>query len=70
MLPNSDYETLQEVRLKKKQAFMAGIFLASLSAALTINISARSDLIQQKNVAALLSGMFGFASIEAFRRSF
>lgn len=57
---------------KRKQysALMAGMFLgllASVMVAATIYTGSSSI---NKNVASLLAGMFGFASVEAFRRSF
>jgi hypothetical protein len=65
-----------EIRLRKDRqnqvgAKFAGTTLAMFAIFLTFAPSSVGNFsIQQKSVAALLAGMFGFTSIEAFRRSF
>jgi hypothetical protein len=70
---NAEFDARRLAGLRQKQsgARMAGITLAFFAILLTLAPSSFVDFsIQQKSVAALLAGMFGFTSIEAFRRSF
>lgn len=65
-------EGTKERSAKRLNAITAGTVLAMFAILLTLAPSDNnfSFSIQQKNVAALLAGMFGFTSVEAFRRSF
>lgn len=70
---NADFDERRLERLRQKQfgARIAGTTLALFAIFLTLAPSSLGNFsIQQKSVAALLTGMFGFTSIEAFRRSF
>lgn len=66
-----NYRNLEVFNRRQHRARTAGITLAFFAILLTLTPSFIRDFsIQQKSVAALLTGMFGFTSIEAFRRSF
>ena len=55
---------------QKQGARITGLSLAILAITLILVPSFGNFSNQQKSVAAFLTGMFGFTSIEAFRRSF
>jgi hypothetical protein len=70
--------TREELEYKKRlddrnRARDVGRFLAMVAVSLIFAVVAfpvNTQFRPQREIAALLSGMFGFASIEAFRRSF
>lgn len=71
MNAESNQRNLEVLRQRQMGARLAGITLATFALLLTVTPSSFNNFsIQQKSVAALLAGMFGFTSIEAFRRSF
>lgn len=63
--------SLEKLGMKYSNARLAGTVLATFTVLLILIPSLSGNFsVQQKSVAALLSGMFGVTSIEAFRRSF
>jgi hypothetical protein len=70
---NADFDErrLKGLRQKQSGARIAGTTLAAFAIFLTLVPPSFDNFsVQQKSVSALLAGMFGFTSIEAFRRSF